>query len=241
MIEITNLEFSYNPEIPVLKDVNMHIRKGEKVGIIGANGVGKSTLLRLLVGIEQGYQGRVLVHGLEVTKKNIKKVRQNIGYVFQDSDSQLFMPTVYEDVAFGPQNQGKTEDEVDAVVREALQKVQIADLANRSIYSLSGGQKKLAALATVLAMEPEILFLDEPSVALDPKNRRILINILRDMNETMLIATHDLDFVLDVCDKVVLLSEHCIASQGDTSVILRDQTLLEANGLELPLCFSRRE
>lgn len=240
MIQINNLDFAYNPEIPVLQGVDFHIKAGEKIGVIGANGVGKSTLLRLLVGIEQGYQGRLLVKGLDVNKKNIKQVRQNIGYVFQDSESQLFMSTVYEDVAFGPANQGKTDEEVDELVRGALEKVQIPELASRSVYSLSGGQKKLAALATVLAMEPEILLLDEPSVALDPRNRRILINILNDMEQTMVIATHDLDFVLDVCDRVVLLARHSVSAQGESDTILRDQALLEANGLELPLCFSKR-
>jgi cobalt/nickel transport system ATP-binding protein len=158
----------------------------------------------------------------------------------QDSDSQLFLSTVYEDVAFGPRNYGCSEKETAQRVMEALRKVHIEDLKERQIYRMSGGQKKLAAIATILSMQPEIVLLDEPSIALDPRNRRNLIHILNEMPETKMIASHDLDMILDTCESVILLAEGRIVCQGETESILRDKELLEQYGLELPLCLQGR-
>jgi cobalt/nickel transport system ATP-binding protein len=174
--------------------------------------------------------------GQAVNKKNLNEIRKKTGYVFQDSDSQLFMSTVFEDVAFGPRNYGVPEPEVKKRVMEALNKVHIEELRDRQIYRMSGGQKKLASIATILSMEPEIILLDEPSIALDPKNRRNLIGILNEMPETKIIASHDLDMILDTCDETILLADGSVVSSGPTEEILKNKELLEKYGLELPLC-----
>ena len=241
-IEIEELTFGYgsrdrSQKRHVLEQVTFSVEEQESVGIIGANGVGKSTLLRLLVGLLNGYEGKILVGGMEVKKENLAKVRQMAGYVFQDSDSQLFMNTVYEDVAFAPRNYGMVEDEVVQRTMDALRKTQIEDLKDRHIYRLSGGQKKLASIATVLSMGAEILLMDEPSAALDPGNRRHLINILNDLQGVKIIASHDLDFIYDTCGRTILLADGKIVKDGKTEEILKDRKLLEENGLELPLSF----
>ena len=239
LINIENLSYSYEKEAQILKDLNFSVKGGENVGLIGANGVGKSTLLKLLVGLNMGYQGKMMIAHHEMNAKNLKHIREHIGYVFQDSDSQLFMNTVEEDVAFGPKNYGLTKEEVEARVNEALEKAHITDLRKKHIYKLSGGEKKLAAIATILSMEPDIILMDEPSVALDPKNRRNLINLLNEMETTKVIASHDLDFIYDTCERTILLSDGQIVADGPTQEILLNKELLEENGLELPLSFSR--
>lgn len=236
-----DVAFSYQKDRKVLQDICLSVGHGESVGLIGANGVGKSTLLKLLVGLAEGYEGEILVQGHPVIKKNLPDIRKKIGFVFQDSDSQLFMSTVYEDVAFGPRNYGCSEEETESRVIRALKKVGIEELRDRQIYRMSGGEKKLASIATILSMEPEIILLDEPSIALDPKNRRNLIGILNGMQETKVIASHDLDMVLDTCDRTVLLACGKIIRHGDTKEMLRDRDLLEAYGLELPLCMQGAE
>lgn len=238
-IRIENLTFAYSGGVPVLHDVAFAVKKGENVGLIGANGAGKSTLLKLLVGLAEGYQGSIFLEGLGVEKKNLAAVRAKAGYVFQDSESQLFLSTVYEDVAFGPRNYGYPEEEVEARVMDALSKVHLEELKDRHIYRMSGGQKKLAAIATILSMEPEVLLLDEPSIALDPRNRRTLIHILNEINKTKIIASHDLDMIWDTCERTILLSEGRVIKDGKTEEILRDGKLLEENGLELPLSMQR--
>lgn len=235
-IECRNVTFSYHKGREVLQDLCLSIAHGESVGLVGANGVGKSTFLKLLVGLVTGYEGEICVQGQLVTKKHLTDIRKKVGYVFQDSDSQLFMSTVYEDVAFGPRNYGCSEEETEKRVMDALQKVKMEGLGDRQIYRMSGGEKKLASIATILAMEAEIVLLDEPSIALDPRNRRNLIGILNEMPETKVIASHDLDMILDTCERTVLLAEGKIICQGDTKEILRDRELLETYGLELPLC-----
>lgn len=235
-IECRGVTYSYQKDREVLQDICLSVEHGESVGLVGANGAGKSTFLKLLVGLITGYKGEICVQGQPVTKKNLTEIRKKVGYVFQDSDSQLFMPTVHEDVAFGPRNYGCSEEETEERVMEALRKVRIEALRDRQIYRMSGGEKKLASIATILAMEPEIVLLDEPSIALDPRNRRNLIGILNGMPETKIIASHDLDMVLDICERTVLLAEGNIICQGDTKEILRDRELLETYGLELPLC-----
>ncbi len=239
-IEVENLSFSYPNGNRVLTDVSFSVTEGESVGLIGANGVGKSTLLKLFVGLIDGYQGKIRVDGFAVEKKNLASVRKSAGYVFQDSDSQLFLATVYEDVAFGPRNYGYSEEEVERQVTEALRKVHLEELKDRQIYRMSGGQKKLASLATILSMEPQIMLLDEPSIALDPGNRRNLIHILNDIRVAKVIASHDLDMILDTCKRTVLLFNGKIVRDGRTEDILRDKQLLEENGLELPLGLQRR-
>lgn len=250
MIQIEELSFSYfeqnngkaHQELSelVLNHVNLCIRDGEKVGIIGSNGVGKSTLLKLLVGIELPAQGKIIVGAYEMQKKYLPQIRQEAGYVFQDSDSQLFMSTIYDDVAFAPMNYGLDQEEVKKRTMEALESVKIAHLADKKIYQLSGGEKKLASIATVLSMKPKVLLLDEPSVALDPQNRRNLIHVLNELSMTKIIASHDLDFIYDTCDRTIILHEGRIAADGNTREMLENQHLLETYGLELPLSFSRR-
>ncbi len=235
-IECRNIAFSYENGKEVLKNISFRAVAKEAVGIIGANGVGKSTLLRILVGLELNFTGEVLVDQLPVNKKNLAEIRSKIGYLFQDSDNQLFTQTVYHDVAFGPRNYGLKEDEVDKRVMNALKTMGITHLKDKQIYKMSGGEKKLASIATILAMEPEIILLDEPSIALDPKNRRTLIQTLNNLDYIKIIASHDLDMILDTCDRVILMADGRIIREGTTELILRDKELLEAYNMELPLC-----
>ena len=205
------------------------------MGLVGANGVGKSTLLRILVGLNTGFQGDVMVNNIPLEKKNLKTIRKNIGYVFQDADSQLFMSTVFDDVAFAPRNYGMSEAEVNEKTMEALKVVHIEQLKDKQIYKLSGGEKKLASIATILSTEPDVILMDEPSVALDPKNRRNLINILNRLNQAKIIASHDLNMIMDTCERTILLSDGKIIKDGNTKEILLDKELMEESGLELPL------
>lgn len=239
-IELNGVCFSYQNDKDVLHDIDLSIEHGKSVGLIGANGAGKSTMLKLLVGLLTGYRGAVQVLGLPVEKKNLVDIRKKMGYVFQDSDSQLFMSTVYEDVAFGPRNYGYPEEIVQQKVMEALQKVHMEHLKDRQIYRMSGGQKKLAAIATILSMEPEIVLFDEPTIALDPKNRRNLIGILNGMTETKIIASHDLDMILDTCEETILLADGKVICHGKTEDILKDKALLEQHDMELPLCMQAK-
>ncbi len=245
VLEIEDLSFRYgNPrersQNEVLRQVNLLVKEEECVGLIGANGVGKSTLLKLLTGLLEVQSGRIKIAGLEMKKEHLEKIRAQIGYVFQDSDSQLFMSTVYEDVAFAPRNYGKSEEEVERLTMRALGQVCMEGRKDRQIYRLSGGEKKLASIATVLAMEAKLMLLDEPTVALDPKNRKNLIRVINGLPGAKIIASHDLDFVYDTCQRVVLLYKGEIAADGDAEKILTDRKLLEAHGLELPLSFSRK-
>lgn len=241
MIEVKNVSFSYNGNIPVLSNVNLKVEENESIGIIGANGVGKSTLLKLLVGLELGYQGEITINNLKVEKSNLHEIRQKIGYVFQDSDSQLFMPTIYEDVAFAPKNYGFSKEEVHTRTMEALKSVGIEALKDKPIYHLSGGQKKLASIATVLSMKPDIVIFDEPSIALDPKNRRRFMEVINALQGTKIVASHDLDLIYDTCEKTVLIADGKFVKNGLTKELLKDKELLENNGLELPLSLTKRE
>ncbi len=240
VLRIENLSFAYEKGVTVLKDISLTAHEGESIGVIGANGIGKSTLMRLLVGLYLDYEGVLEVAGHPVVRKNLNHIREHIGYVFQDSDSQLFLSTVEEDVAFGPKNYGLSEEEVEKRVTDALEKVHITGLRRKSNYKLSGGEKKLAAIATILSMEPDIIIMDEPSIALDPRNRRNLIGILDEIKALKIITSHDLDFVMDTCERVVLLDEGRIIADGPSDTILKDKELLESHGLELPLSLSRR-
>lgn len=239
-IEAKNLSFAYHEKEAVLKNIFFQAEEGETIGLIGANGVGKSTMLKLLVGILTEYRGELSVCGMSVEKENLAQIREKIGYVFQDSDSQLFMSTIYEDVSFAPRNYGYSEQEVEERVQAALSAVHIEKIQKKQIYRLSGGEKKLASIATILSMKPEIILLDEPSVALDPRNRRNLIYVLKELPGTKIIASHDLDLIFDICDRTILLSDGKIVRDGDSKILLTDQVLLEQHGLELPLSMQYR-
>ena len=235
IISVSDLSFGYDSKRKVLENINFQLKKGESVGLVGANGVGKSTLLRILVGLNTGFQGDVMVNNIPLEKKNLKTIRKNVGYVFQDADSQLFMSTVFDDVTFAPRNYGMSEAEVNEKTMEALKVVHIEQLKDKQIYKLSGGEKKLASIATILSTEPDVILMDEPSVALDPKNRRNLINILNRLNQAKIIASHDLNMIMDTCERTILLSDGKIIKDGNTKEILLDKELMEESGLELPL------
>ena len=235
MLEFRNVSFSYEPGTPVLDNLSFHIRKGETVGLIGANGAGKSTIMKLMLGLLPA-QGEILVDGMPVTKQNLSVIRQKIGFVLQDSDNQMFMPTVYEDMIFGPRNYGLSREEADARVDRVLKELGLESLKYRHNHKISGGEKRMAAIATILAMEPEMIVMDEPSTALDPVNRRRVISTINSRKETKLIASHDLDMILDTCQRVILLNHGRIVADGEAETVLRDQALLEANRMELPFC-----
>ncbi len=235
LLEVNGLSFEYQPGQPVLREVSFSADAGESVGLIGANGAGKSTLLKILVGLADGFDGRIAIDGLPVEQKHLAEIRRKTGYVFQDADSQLFMTTVADDVSFAPRNYGISEAEVEERVRKALSMVHMEGLSDRPVWQLSGGEKKRAALATVLSMDPQILLLDEPSAALDPANRRNLIRILNELAPLKIIASHDLDFIYDTCSRVILIHGGQIIADGQPDAILRDQKLMEEHGLELPL------
>ena len=234
MIEFRNVSFSYG-DANVVENLSFTIKKGETVGLIGANGAGKSTIMKLMLGLLPA-QGEILVDGMPVTKQNLPPIRQKIGFVLQDSDNQMFMPTVYEDMIFGPRNYGLSREEADARVDRVLRELGLENLKHRHNHKISGGEKRMAAIATILAMEPEMIVMDEPSTALDPVNRRRVISTINSRKETKLIASHDLDMILDTCQRVILLNHGRIVADGEAETILRDQALLEANRMELPFC-----
>ena len=239
MIEFQNVSFSYDGERPVVENLSFTIQDGESVGLIGANGAGKSTIMKLLLGLVSS-KGQILVDGLTVNKQNLPAIRQKIGFVLQDSDNQMFMPTVYEDMIFGPRNYGLSKEETEQRVDAVLNQLGLTALKHRYNHKISGGEKRMAAIATILTMEPETILMDEPSTALDPVNRRTVINTINTLPQTKLIASHDLDMILDTCQRVILLSHGKIAADGPAERILRDQALLEANRMELPFCLQGR-
>jgi cobalt/nickel transport system ATP-binding protein len=204
------------------------------VGLIGANGAGKSTIMKLLLGILEG-EGEIRISDIPVNRKNLSQIRKICGFVLQNADDQMFMPTVYEDMIFGPKNYGLSKEETDKKIDEVLQLLGIQDLKHRYNHKLSGGEKRMTAIATVLAMEPEVLLMDEPSAALDPYNRRMVINIIKQLPQTKIITSHDLDMILDTCDRVILLGNGKVVADGECREILANRELLEENRLELPL------
>jgi cobalt/nickel transport system ATP-binding protein len=232
-IEVEHLSFSYPDGHPALADVSLHIAPGEKVALVGPNGAGKSTLVLHLNGILTG-QGRVRVCGLDVGEKTLGRVRAAVGLVFQNPDDQLFSPTVYEDVAFGPLYQGLGIDEVAARVTSALAAVSMQSYARRISHHLSVGEKKRIAIATVLSMNPEVLVLDEPTSGLDPRARRSLIHLLNDLPMTMLVSSHDLALVRELLPRMIIMDDGRIVADGPTEQMMKDGPLLEAHGLEKP-------
>ena len=237
MLSFENVSFSYPGGSPVLEGISFEVADGEKAGLIGANGAGKSTLMKCVPGLLDA-AGVITVGGLKVCKENIAEVRKKVGYVLQDSDNQMFMPKVIDDMIFGPVNYGLSRDEAEAQADRVLEQLDITRLRDRYNHRISGGEKRMAAIATVLAMEPDVMLMDEPSSSLDPRNRRAVINTINGLNKTMLIASHDLDMILDTCSRVILLDRGIVIADGRTEDILRDRELLEAHSLELPLSLS---
>jgi cobalt/nickel transport system ATP-binding protein len=233
-IEMRAVVHDYADGTAALRGVDLRVLPGEALAIVGANGAGKSTLLQHVNGLLLPGSGSVSVEGIAVSRANLPEVRRKVGFVFQDADDQLFMPTVQADVAFGPINLGLHPAEVQARVLSALQAVDAAHLAPRATYRLSGGEKRAVAIAGVLAMAPSILVLDEPSSGLDPAGRRRLIELLGSFAQTRLIATHDLDLVLDCCQRVVLLHEGRVLADGAPQQVLANAALLRGCRLELP-------
>ncbi len=233
-IDIRALEHAYVDGPTALAGIDLRIEAGEAVAIVGANGAGKSTLLQHLNGLLLAARGSVAVEGITVGRDTLAEVRRRVGFVFQDPDDQLFMPTVLDDAAFGPLNQGLGAPDAQARALAALDAVGAAHLAQRAPYRLSGGEKRAVALAGVLAMAPSILALDEPTAALDPAARRRLIRWLDGFAHTRVIATHDLDLALALCPRVVVLHQGRIAIDGASARVLADERLLVACGLELP-------
>ena len=238
-VEVRGLTHAYPDGTPALRGVDLRILPGESVAVVGANGAGKSTLLLHLNGLLLPGTGDVHIGGLAVTRATLPQVRRAVGFVFQDADDQLFMPTVQDDVAFGPSNLGLSAQEVQTRVRAALESVGAAHLAARAPYRLSGGEKRVVAIAGVLAMAPSILVLDEPSSGLDPAARRRLIGLLRSFTQTRVIASHDLDLVLDVCRRVVVLHDGKVQADGSPDELFTDLELLRLCHLEPPLSGQR--
>lgn len=234
-LEVKNLKYAYPDGQTAIKNISFTIHHGEAVGVIGANGAGKSTLLMLLMGALFPDSGEVLVGDVLVTKKTLSRVRERMGMVFQDPDDQLFMTSVYDDVAFGPRNYQLQEHEIDKRVMDALELVGIAHLKDRAPYKLSGGEKRSAAIATVLSMQPDILVMDEPTAALDPKSRRNIIKLLQNFTHTKIITSHDLDMVMDCCNRVIVIKDGEVIADGLTIDILTNEELLDSCGLEKPL------
>ena len=240
-LQISNLAFAYPDGNQALFGVNLTINKGERVALLGPNGAGKTTLVMHMNGIHPTMQGEVRVAGELVDVKNkdsLKSIRSKVGIVFQDPDDQLFMPTVGEDIAFGPFNMGIRGDELNAVVDEALTQVGMLEFKDRAPHHLSFGQRRRVAVATVLAMKPEILVMDEPSSNLDPASRRELADVVRSLDVTIVMVTHDLPYAMELCERSVILSGGVIVADADTEEILKDSALLAANRLELPVGFS---
>ena len=239
-VRITRLQYTYPDGTRALEDIDLDIRQGERVALVGASGAGKSTLLLHLNGILRG-TGTVRILGQSVADGDLKFVRKQVGLVFQDPNDQLFCPTVYEDIAFGPLNLSAAPQEVSRKVEKALRDVRLDhSYGGRPAHHLSHGERKRVALATVLAMEPSILALDEPSSNLDPANRRNLIELIAALPATLILGTHDLEMVLALCSRTVVMDRGRIRADGETGRILSDAEVMERHGLEVPLSLRSR-
>ena len=232
-VHIRGLRFSYPNGVTGLDGLDLDVAHGERVAVLGPNGAGKTTLMLHLNGLLTG-AGRLDVAGLRVGRDDLRELRARVGLVFQDPDDQLFMPTVREDVAFGPLNQGCSREEALERVAEALATVRMEHVAGRAPHQLSLGQRRRVAIATVLAMRPQLLVLDEPSANLDPRTRRELIEVLERVRGTMLVVTHDLPLAARLCERAVVLSAGAIVADGPCADVLEDEALLAAHDLELP-------
>ncbi|MDJ0925081.1 MAG: ABC transporter ATP-binding protein [Acidimicrobiia bacterium] len=237
-IAVEGLAFTYPDGTPALRSVALHIHPGERVALLGPNGAGKTTLILHLNGINLPQQGSVAVSGLALTRENVMEIRRRVGVVFQDPDDQLFMPTVRADVEFGPRNLGLEGSELDKRVQKALRALEVEDLTDRPPNHLSFGQKRRVAIAGVLAMEPEILILDEPTSNLDPASRRELATTLDGLDTTLLVVTHDLPFALEMCPRALVLDKGEVVASEPTADLLRDEAFLKKHRLELPYGFA---
>jgi len=234
-IDVDGLTFAYPDGTAALAGVSFHVSHGESIAVVGANGAGKSTLLMHLTGLLTPQAGAVRIGDIPVMRETLPEIRRSVGMVFQDPDDQLFMPSVYEDVAFGPMNLGLPEEDIISRVDDALARVDALKLKGRPPHRLSGGEKRAVSIATVLAMCPKVLVMDEPSSNLDPKARRRLIEILESFEHTKIIATHDLDLALDLCERTIVMRGGMVAADGPTQKLFRDGVLLDESGLERPL------
>jgi cobalt/nickel transport system ATP-binding protein len=240
VLDVQGLAYAYPDGHQALFGVDLHVHRGERVALLGPNGAGKTTLVLHLNGILVAGAGSVTVSGLPVAKDTLQEIRRRVGVVFQDPDDQLFMPSVRDDVAFGPANLGLRGAELDARVASALERVGMLEFIDRPPHHLSFGQRRRVAVATVLAMEPEILVLDEPSSNLDPASRRELADILRSLDVTVLMVTHDLPYAYELCPRSVVLSDGVVVADGPTRDVLTDDALMSAHRLELPFGFDPR-
>jgi len=239
-LEVRALAFAYPDGHQALFGVDFTVQPGERVALLGPNGAGKTTLALHLNGINLAGHGEVRVSGTTVSKATLRQCRQRVGIVFQDPDDQLFMPTVHDDVAFGPANLGLRGTELEARVSSALAAVGMEEVADRPPHHLSSGQQRRVAVATVLAMEPDIIVLDEPTSSLDPASRRELATILQGLDQTQLLVTHDLPYALELCPRALVMNNGTIVADGPTADVLADETLMAANRLELPYGFDPR-
>jgi cobalt/nickel transport system ATP-binding protein len=233
-IEVKGLTSDYHGE-PVLHGVDLSVKSGERVGVVGPNGAGKTTLLLHLAGLLFG-RGSISLDGISVEPKNLSMVRRKMGLVFSDPEDQLFMPTLEEDAAFGPLNLGLSEEEALRLARESLTRMGLFQSKDRSSHHLSDGEQRRAAIATILAMNPSIWLLDEPTANLDPRGRRELISTLRALSGTVLVASHDLDLVVQVCGRCWVMDQGVVVADGPTKEVLADALLMEKHGLEVPWC-----
>jgi cobalt/nickel transport system ATP-binding protein len=240
IVDFKNVSFRYPDGTEALKGINFRITHGESVGVVGANGAGKSTLLQHMNGYLMPTSGTVTIGDLTLTTKTRREIRRKVGIVFQNPDDQLFMPTVFDDVAFGPLNLGLDEASVRERVRKALGMVNSLDLHDKPPHHLSAGQKSAVAIASVMAMEPDILAMDEPAANLDPRSRRSLISLLKTFKHSKIIASHDLDLILDVCQRCIVIGGGAVVADGPSAEILSNKAFLEENNLELPLSFQGR-
>lgn len=231
MIAMQDWTVTYPDGTIAVDHLNLKIQPGEHLAIIGANGAGKSSLILSMVGVIPG-SGQIHVDGVELNKKNLTEIRKKVGVVFQNPDDQLFLPTIYDDVAFGPRNLGMDEESVRYRVEDRMKLLHISHLRNKSALKLSGGEKRMAAMATVLAMKPDVMVFDEPTAFLDPKSRRNLIRVLQKLPHTMLIATHDLTFAAEVCPRCILLKEGKLFADGQAEDLLYNKELMEAADVE---------
>lgn len=234
-VNLNNVHYKYPDKYEALKGIDLILYEGESLGIVGANGAGKSTLLLTLTGILFASEGSIEIKGKKINNKNLSDIRKEIGFAFQRPEEQLFTMSVYDDVAFAPKNYKLSKDKVNEMVMDALNKVGIESLKDKAPYRLSGGQQNLAAISTAISMKPSILIMDEPTSALDPRARRRIINLLNSLNYTKIIASHDLDMVLDTCSRTIVLKNGKIVADGSTKEILLNKELMEECDLELPL------
>ena len=237
-LQINDLNFSYPDGYEALKNINLEINKGDTLGVLGPNGAGKTTFILHLNGILGNLDNSIYINNLSVNEDNLKKIREKVGIVFQDPDDQLFMPTVLEDVMFGPKNFGYTNEEAESKAIEALEKVKMKEFLNKPPHHLSFGQKRKVAIASVIAINPELIVLDEPSSNLDPASRRELIEILKNLDVTIILVTHDLPMALEICDESIILNNGEIKTRDKTYSILTNEEIMKENRLELPFGFA---